>query len=101
MISVSRMRELVEEELELSNKIIKKRIISNDTDLPITVNANKKGDRYTKNGHRYCKYISCSQCKNASWYDDDYCNNQHLHFIDKNGIKTTSVYCENYERVNK
>lgn len=45
MISISRMRELAEEELELSNKIIKKRIISNDTDLPITVNANKKGNR--------------------------------------------------------
>ena len=101
MISISRMRELAEEELELSNQIIKKRIISNDTDLPITVNANKKGNRYKKNGHLYCKYMSCSQCKNASWYDDDYCNNQHIHFIDKDGIKTTSVYCENYERINK
>ena len=97
MISISRMRELVEEEREKSNQIIKKRIISNDTNFPITVNANKKGIRYKKDGHFYCKYMSCSQCVNASWYDDDYCNNQKIHFVDKDNIKTTSVYCENYE----
>lgn len=77
--------------------LIKKRIISNDTGLPITVNSNKTGRRYTKNGHSYCAYHSCAKCKNASWYDDDYCNNQHIHFIDKDGGKTTSVYCESYE----
>ena len=77
---------------------ILKRIISNDTNLPITINSDKKGERYMKYGRQYCKYHSCQKCKNASWYDDDYCNNQHIHFIDKVGIKTTSVYCENYER---
>ena len=77
--------------------LIKRRIISNDTGLPITVNANKTGRRYTKNGHRYCGYHSCEKCKNASWYDDDYCNNQQIDFIDKENSKTTAVYCEKYE----
>lgn len=77
--------------------IIKKRIISEDDNLPITVNADKKGRRYIKHGHPYCRYHSCEKCKNASWYDSDYCNNQHIHFVEKAGIKTTSVYCENYK----
>lgn len=72
-------------------------IISNDTNEPITINADKIGKRYMKNGCMYNKYHSCAKCKNASWYDDDYCNNQHIHFIDKKNAKTTQVYCENYE----
>lgn len=72
-------------------------IISNDTNLPITVNADKVCRRYMRNGQMYAGYHSCTKCKNASWYDDDYCNNQHIHFIDKDNVKTTQVYCENYE----
>ena len=73
------------------------RIISNDSGMPITVLAETKGKRYTKDNHPYCMYMDCTKCKNASWYDDDYCNNQHLHFRDKANVHTTKVYCENYE----
>lgn len=51
---------------------------------------------YMKEGVRYSLYCDCNNCKNESWYDDDYCNNQQLHFIN-NDTKTTRVYCENYE----
>ena len=69
--------------------------------MPITVLAEVKGKRYTKEKASYCAYMDCTKCKNASWYDDNYCNNQHIHFIDKEGVKTTSVYCENYEVSNE
>lgn len=79
------------------NNIIKKRIISDFNNLPTTINITKKGKRYTKDRHSYCKYMDCTICKNASWYGDDYCNNQKIDFIDEEGIKTTKVYCENFE----
>ena len=78
---------------------IKKRIIGDDN-LPITVNSEKTGSRYMKNGCWYSKYHDCTKCKNASWYDDDYCNNQIIHFVDKENCKTTQVYCERYEVTN-
>ena len=52
--------------------------------------------RYMKDGCNYSLYCDCKRCKNASWYDDDYCNNERLHFID-NATKTIRVYCENYK----
>lgn len=50
--------------------------------------------RYMKDGCNYSLYCDCNNCKNESWYDDNYCNNEYLHFIDSG--KTTRVYCENY-----
>lgn len=51
--------------------------------------------RYMKDGCNYSLFCDCNKCINESWYDDDYCNNEQLHFID-NGTKTIRVYCENY-----
>lgn len=51
--------------------------------------------RYMKEGCNYSLYCDCNNCKNESWYDDDYCNNEYSHYIDSG--KTTRVYCENYE----
>ena len=51
--------------------------------------------RYMKDGCNYSLYCDCHNCKNESWYDDDYCNNERLHFVDSG--KTTRVYCEKYE----
>lgn len=51
--------------------------------------------RYMKEGCNYSLYCDCNNCKNESWYDDNYCNNQYLHFIDSG--KTTRVYCERHE----
>lgn len=51
--------------------------------------------KYTKDGCNYSLYCDCKNCKNRSWYDDDYCNNEILHFI--NSGKTIRVYCERYE----
>lgn len=48
--------------------------------------------RYMKDGCNYSLYCDCNNCKNESWYDDNYCNNEYLHFIDSG--KTTRVYCE-------
>lgn len=76
---------------------MQRRIISNDSDLPITVNCERKGRRYTKEKAHYCAYMDCTKCKNRSWYDETYCNNQHIHFIEKDNTKTIHVYCENYE----
>ena len=56
----------------------------------------KSVKRYMKDGCNYSLYCDCGKCKNESWYDDNYCNNERLHFID-NDTKTTRVYCENYE----
>ena len=75
---------------------ILKRILDDDG-FPITVLAERKGKRYTKYGQPYCMYMDCTKCKNASWYDSDYCNNQEIYFVDKGGVKTTSVYCGHYE----
>ena len=51
------------------------RIISNDNGMPITVLAETKGKRYTKDNHPYCMYMDCTKCKNVSWYDAIYfCN---------------------------
>ena len=52
--------------------------------------------RYMRDGCNYSMYCDCNKCKNESWYDDDYCNNERLHFID-NDTKTIRVYCENYK----
>ena len=76
---------------------IKKQINDSYTGEPITVNANAKGRRFMQDGGLYNGYYSCDKCKNASWYDDDYCNNERFHFIEKDGVKTVSVYCERYE----
>ena len=95
MISLSRLKELAEEEMQ--SKKLKCITLENDDGEEVIIFSNEKGDRYIKNGHNYCKYISCEKCRNASWYDDDYCNNQKIIFVDKNNCKTTSVYCENYE----
>lgn len=54
--------------------------------------------RYMKDGCNYSLYCDCRNCKNESWYDTDYCNNQYLHFI--NNGKTLRVYCERYEAKN-
>ena len=51
--------------------------------------------RYMKEGCNYSLYCDCNNCKNESWYDDNYCNNEYLHYIDSG--KTTRVYCEKYE----
>lgn len=72
------------------------RILGNDG-IPITVLAERKGTRYVLDRHPYCRYMDCTKCKNASWYDDDFCNNQIIHFVDKPGVWTTKVYCEKYE----
>lgn len=50
---------------------------------------------YMKDGCNYSLYCDCHNCKNESWYDDNYCNNERLHFVDSG--KTTRVYCEKYE----
>ena len=55
----------------------------------------KSVKRYMKDGCNYSLYCDCNKCKNESWYDDNYCNNEYLFFID-NG-KTTRVYCEHFE----
>ena len=60
--------------------------------LKTTVKSVKK---YMRDGCKYSMYCNCSKCKNESWYDDNYCNNEYLFFID-NG-KTTRVYCEHFE----
>lgn len=72
-------------------------IIDEDTNEPINVNVTEKGKSYILGGCRYTKYHDCTKCKNASWYDDSYCNNQKIHFVEKEGVKTTRVYCESYE----
>jgi len=46
----------------------------------VEVNAETRGKPYTKDGIKYIAYHDCARCKNASWYDDDYCNNQKKHF---------------------
>lgn len=81
----------------MKTKTLTKEIVSDDTGDLVTVNVTKIGRRYMKNGGLYCAYYDCKKCKNASWYDDDYCNNQKITFIDREGVKTTQVYCENYE----
>lgn len=55
----------------------------------------KSVKRYMKDGCKYSLYCDCNNCKNESWYDDDYCNNQYLHYIDSG--KTIRVYCEKYK----
>lgn len=72
----------------------KRKIITDDG--VITVNALTKGMPYQKNKHLYVRYCDCTKCHKASWYDDDYCNNQKIHFIDREGVLTTRVYCENF-----
>lgn len=89
MISISRLREMAEESLKKSVKLI--RIIGND-DFPITVLADKKASRHFNKNY----YFTCSQCKNASWYDETYCNNQDLIGICENG-KREKMYCSRYE----
>jgi len=81
----------------MADYIKSKTIISDDTGEPVTINVLKKAVHYMKYGHPYSAYFKCSKCKNASWYDDDYCNNQKLNFADKEDIKTTQVYCENFD----
>lgn len=73
---------------------IKRRITTDDGD--ITVNALTAGIRYQKDRHPYIRYFDCTKCPKASWYDDDYCNNQKIHFVDREGVYTTRVYCENF-----
>lgn len=51
--------------------------------------------RYMKEGCNYSLYCDCNNCQNESWYDDNYCNNEYLHYIDSG--KTTRVYYEKYE----
>lgn len=77
---------------------IKRKITTDDG--VITVNALTAGRRYQKDKHPYIKYFDCTTCPKASWYDDNYCNNQKIHFIDREGVYTTRVYCENFT-VNK
>lgn len=66
----------------------------------IEVNALTKGKFYRKDRHPYIQYFDCTKCSKASWYDDNYCNNRKIHFIDREGVYTTRVYCENFT-VNK
>lgn len=70
-----------------------KEIIVEGVKLNATVKSVK---RYVRDGCKYSMYCDCNKCKNESWYDDDYCNNERLHFID-NETKTIRVYCENYK----
>lgn len=77
--------------------MIKRRILDEDTNSIVTVNSNKVGKEQFQNKHRYRVYFSCEKCKNASWYDDTYCNNGVFHYIDKENTKTTWVYCAKYE----
>ena len=75
-------------------QIIKKRILPNGENFPVTVNADKKG--FTQYGTRY--YFTCQNCKNASWYDEHYCNNSYFYEVSKMGVKTLpKAYCKNYE----
>lgn len=69
-----------------------KKIIIDGINLLATT---KSARRYMKYGCNYSLYFNCHNCKNESWYDDNYCNNEMLHFVDSG--KTTRVYCENYE----
>ena len=61
------------------------------------LSTNKPVKRYMKEGCNYSMYCDCKKCKNVSWYDDDYCNNQQLYFIDTKNSKTIRIYCENYQ----
>lgn len=74
-------------------QIIKKRILPNGETFPVTVTADKKG--YLQYGTRY--YFTCQNCKNASWYDEHYCNNSYFYEVSKMGVKTAKTYCKNYE----
>ncbi len=38
----------------------------------------KSVKRYMRDGCNYSMYCDCNKCKNESWYDDDYCNNERL-----------------------
>lgn len=69
-----------------------KETIIEDVKLLATTKSVRK---YMKNGCNYSLYCDCNNCKNESWYDDNYCNNEILHFVDSG--KTTRVYCERYE----
>ena len=75
--------------------IIKKRILPNNENFPVTVNADKKG--FTQYGARY--YFTCQNCKNASWYDEHYCNNSYFYNVSKADSKIEKVYCKNYEDI--
>jgi len=77
---------------------MKKSIISDYSNKPVEVNAEKIGRDYMRGGIKYRGYYDCLKCKNASWYDDDYCNMQKIHFIYPENNGRTKVYCENYER---
>ena len=74
----------------------RKTILDDDNNL-VSVNCNDRCKPYIKDGHRYSMFFSCEKCKNASWYDDDYCNNGKIIFVDKEDVITTRVYCANYE----
>ena len=78
--------------------MIKRRILDDDNNL-ITVNCTDRCKPYTRDKHKYSMFFDCTQCKNASWYDDNYCNNGSIVFVDKDGIITTRVYCANYQEV--
>lgn len=49
----------------------------------------------------YRDYFTCSKCKNASWYDDSYCNNQSFLYEDSPHSNYEKRYCCNYERNDK
>lgn len=72
-----------------------RQIIIEDVKLLATTKSVRK---YMKDGCNYSLYCDCHNCKNRSYYDDNYCNNQYLHFI--NSGKMLRVYCENYEVIN-
>lgn len=73
----------------------------NTDDGLITVNTDKCGNPYMKYGCKYAAYFTCSICKNESWYDDGYCNNQKIHFVDIPNSKVTHVFAAIMKRTYK
>lgn len=59
----------------------------------------KKADKCgTYHFNTYRDYFTCSKCKNASWYDETYCNNQYFLYEDSPHSHYEKRYCSNYER---
>lgn len=58
----------------------------------------KVADKCGKYYGNYRDYFTCSKCKNASWYDETYCNNQSFLYEDSLHSGYEKRYCCNYEK---
>ena len=75
-------------------EVIKGYTCYGDEDIERVCNIETKG-RYYKGGYSY--HFFCGKCKNGSWADESYCNNQI--FIKKlSPKKVEHIYCANYDR---